>query len=63
MIENVYMAGYVTREKERDYDPMCNHVVCDAIEKWDRFERLAKSIAGGNFNQSSVIKEAKSLIS
>ena len=35
MIEHVFRVGYVTRQKERDYDPMGNEVVCDAIEKWD----------------------------
>lgn len=35
MIEHVFRVGYVTGQEERDYDPMGNEVVCDAIEKWD----------------------------
>lgn len=61
MIEHVYEAGYLTRQKERDYDPMGSEVFCDVLEKWNRFERLAEKIAGGNFNQAEVIKEAREL--
>jgi len=61
MIEHVYRVGYVTREKERDYDPMGNEVVCEAVEKWRRFQLLAEAVAGGNFNQAEIIKEAKEL--
>jgi len=61
MIEHVYRVGYVTRDKERDYDPRGNEVVCQAMAKWDRLEDLAKQIAKGNFNHAAVIKEARAL--
>jgi hypothetical protein len=61
MIEQIYRIGYVTREKERDYDPMGNATVCEAIERLERLSQLAKQVAKGNFNQADVIKEAKEL--
>jgi len=61
LIEHVYRVGYVTRQKERDYDPLGNDVVCDAIERLERLEKLAKAVANGNFNQHEVITEAKLL--
>jgi len=61
MIEHVYRVGYLTREKERDYDPMGNDMVCEALEKWHRFQLLAKAVADGNFNQAKIIKEAREL--
>lgn len=62
IIEHVYRVGYVTREKERDYDPLGSAVVCDAIEKLERFEKLAEMISDGNFNQKDVISEARLLL-
>lgn len=61
MIIEVYAAGYEARHKERDYDPLGNKSVCEAIEKWDRLHRLAVAIADGNFNQAEVIREARAL--
>ena len=60
-IEHIYRVGYVTKEKERDYDPMASEVICDAIEEYNKVgekikemtvvlievQRLLKNGAGG----------------
>ena len=51
-IEQIYGIGYVTRQKERDYDPLGSEAVCDAIEEirnlQQEVERLEGAIATHN---------------
>lgn len=43
-IEQIYRIGYVTREKERDYDPLAIQAVRDAIEEVEGMEREIKAL-------------------
>lgn len=43
-IEQIYRIGYVTREKERDYDPLASEAVCEAIEEVERLEREIETL-------------------
>ena len=48
-IEQIYRIGYVTRQKEKDYDPLASDAVCSAIEKvrslQQEVERLKAELA------------------
>jgi hypothetical protein len=61
MIEHIYRVGYVTAEKGKKYSPRENAVVIHAKNIFERYKKLAESVADGNFNQADVIAEAKSL--
>jgi len=61
MIEHIYRIGYVTAEKGKKYSPQENAVVIHAKNRFERYKKLAESVADGNFNQAHVIAEAKSL--
>ena len=51
-IEQIYRIGYTTRQKEKDYDPLGDEAVCDAIEEvrnlQQEVERLTSLITTHN---------------